>query len=306
MNLGLSLLGGWVLVCLLVMAMEPSLIFLPSRSAPGDESLPERLPGRARDVFLDTPSGQRIHGWVVDPPPGAAAEWGLLYFHGNAGNLSGRGGWAASLSTLPARVLAIDYGGYGKSVGPLSEAAVYEAAEAAYRHLTGELGIRPERVVLYGKSLGGGPATELASRLPCGALILQSVFTSVAAMGRGMFPFLPVSLLVRNRFDNLAKIGKVTCPKLVVHSRDDEVIPYSMGEAVFAAAREPKTWAGFEGIGHNELVMVAETRLLEHFRRLLAEAEAARTPAANGHPAPPATAGATSVTPGDGRPTPAR
>jgi fermentation-respiration switch protein FrsA (DUF1100 family) len=194
----------------------------------------------------------------------------FLYFHGNAGNISHRLDWMLAISDgLRVDVLGIDYRGYGRSQGSPSEAGLYADAEAAWAFATGKLGLPPAKVVVYGKSLGGAPACELAIRHPPGALILQSCFTSIPAMGKHLLPFLPHDLMARHRFDNLAKVPAIAAPKLVIHSREDEVIPFAMGEALAKAAKPPCTWLPMAGAGHNDLIDVRRAELLDAFDGLL-------------------------------------
>jgi len=254
---------AYLALCVLVATQESSFIFFPSPYPEGDWS----LPASAEELELSTPEGHLLHGWYFRNPE---ARWTLLYFHGNAGNLTGRRTWCQALAGgLPAEVLIVDYPGYGKSTGPLDEATIYAHAEVAYAHLTEAEGVPPERLVLYGKSLGGGPAAELATRHPAAALVLQSTFTSVPAMGKRMFPFLPVDWLARTRFDNLAKVRELALPKLFLHSRPDEVVPFAMGEALHAAAAEPKRFVPFDGAGHNDLVTLQELAVVGAIRDFL-------------------------------------
>ena len=263
----LAALLGYLTLCFLVRWQEEALLFFPEPYLPSEAwLLPERLPELVEEVDRTTETGDRVHGWAFTNP---ATDLWLLYFHGNAGNLAGRAEWCLALRELPANVLIIDYPGYGRSTGRLDEAGVYRHAEAAWRHLVEDRGVPPGRVVLYGKSLGGGPAAELAVRHPAGGLILQSTFTSVPDMGRRLFPFLPVERLTRNRFDNRDKVARCRLPKLFLHSRADEVVPHEMGEELFRVAADPKQWRGFEGSGHDQLVMNQRGAVLDLFRRFL-------------------------------------
>lgn len=265
-NLALLLGTAWLTQLTIAVLFEEKLIYYPEKS--GDWDLPMRFPGRVEDVFLDTADGVTIHAWhVLSKRPRRAT---LLYFHGNAGNLSHRLGWMLELAEgLSVDVLGVDYRGYGRSQGSPSEAGLYADAEAAWAWITGKKGEPAARVVVYGKSLGGAPACELALRHPPAALILQSCFTSIPAMGRHLLPFLPHGLLARHRFDNLEKVGRIDGPKLVVHSEADEVIPFAMGEALARAARPPCTWLPMAGAGHNDLIEVRKPELLAAFDALL-------------------------------------
>src|SRR5262249_58324820 len=173
----------------------------------------------------------------------------LLYCHGNAGNLSHRAGAVAALQKLlGVPILIFDYPGYGKSAGRPTEAGCCAAAEAAYDWLTGTQKVPPERLLLYGGSLGGGVAVDLASRRPYGALILMKTFTSMPDVGQSLYPWLPVRWLMRNRFNSLEKIGSCRQPVFIAHGTTDGLIPFAQGERLFAAANEPKRFFAMPGV----------------------------------------------------------
>jgi fermentation-respiration switch protein FrsA (DUF1100 family) len=176
----------------------------------------------------------------------------ILLSHGNGGNMSHRLDKLRLLRQAGASVLMYDYRGYGISPGTPSEKGTYADGEAAWAWLVSK-GIAPGRIFLQGESLGCGVAVELAARHPDAAgLILDSGFTSVLEMGRRIMPFwVPVSLLVRYRYDNLAKLPAVKLPTLVLHSKQDEIIPYELGRKNFEAAGGPKSFAELGG-GHND------------------------------------------------------
>jgi hypothetical protein len=174
----------------------------------------------------------------------------------------------AYFAELGVRVLAVDYRGYGQSEGKPSEAGLYADALAAYRWLRER--IPAERIVVFGESLGGAPACELALRQKVGGLVLHSTFTSVADMAARMFPWLPVRWLARTRFDNLAKIARIEAPKLIVHSRRDEVIPFAMGEQLLGAARPPVQHVWLEHSLHNDTYFVEARRLGQALQAFIA------------------------------------
>ena len=169
-------------------------------------------------------------------------------------------------------VLALDYRGYGQSQGEPSEAGLYLDAEAAYAWLVQR--VPPHSIVLFGESLGGGLATYLAVEREVGALVLLSTFTSVPDMARRLFPFLPVQLVVRTRFNNLERIARVAVPKLVIHSRLDESVPVRMAERLYAAARPPKVALWLQRAGHNGAFTRDGEALLAGLRRFLSDLDA--------------------------------
>ncbi|MBI4345647.1 MAG: alpha/beta hydrolase [Elusimicrobia bacterium] len=199
-------------------------------------------------VRFEASDGVRLHGWWIPGEPGAPA---VLLAHGNAGNVSHRVEKARILHGLGLSVLLFDYRGYGLSDGRPTEQGLYRDGEAAFRHLTAERGLSPGDIILYGESLGCGVAVELARRHAARSLVIESAFTSTADMGRLVFPFLPVDRMVNDRFDNLAKIGQVRSPVLVLHSPQDEIIPFAMGRRLFEAAPQPKALVELSG-GHND------------------------------------------------------
>jgi len=207
-------------------------------------------PNETMEVYLTTAQGVKIHArWF--PRPGA--DEAILLCHGNAGDLSGRGNMCVRLrDSLDRSVLVIDYPGYGFSSGRPSERGCYEAATAAIDWLASERGIPTTRVIPYGESLGGGVATELASRYPTRALVLVRTFTSLPAVAKSIVPFLPTNLLMRNRFDSLSRIPTLECPVFVAGATRDKLVPYAHSRTLFDAARSPKTFLALEGLEHND------------------------------------------------------
>ncbi|MGV8041167.1 MAG: alpha/beta hydrolase [Thermoanaerobaculaceae bacterium] len=249
----------WAALVVLLMIGERHLIFFPMRHPHGEWDLDawRRRTGCAfEDRFLTTEDGVRLHAWWVSPPESRPpVELGrpvMLYLHGNAGNISHRGGVVATLARrLGMDVLILDYRGYGRSEGRPHEEGLYEDARTAWRFLTVDRGLPAGRILVYGKSLGGGVATRLASEGHPAGLVLQSTFTSIPDLAAHHYPFVP-RFLVRTRMDSLSRIAAVGCPLLVVHSRADEIAPFAHGKRLFAAAREPKRFFTVELAGHND------------------------------------------------------
>jgi len=171
----------------------------------------------------------RLHGWWIRRIGSGDDDPVLLFFHGNAGNLSHRAELLFELAIrVPARVFVVGYRGYGRSEGRPSEDGLYRDARAAWRHLTGEGGLPPDRIVIFGKSLGGAVAIDLATEVDPGGLIVESSFTSIPDMAGKHYPFVP-KFMVRTRMNSLAKITTISCPKLFIHSKADRVVPYALG-----------------------------------------------------------------------------
>jgi fermentation-respiration switch protein FrsA (DUF1100 family) len=230
--------------------LERSLVFQPS--SPAESWLPPVDP-RTQDVWFADAGGTKLHGWWL--PPDRPETGAVLVAHGNGGNVSHRGKLAADLRReLGTGVLVFDYPGYGKSEGTPGEEGCYAAGEAALTWLTDEAKVPPGRVVLLGESLGGGTAVELATRHDHRALVLVFTFTSLPAAAKVHYPWLPTHTLMRTRFDNLSKIGRVRRPVFIAHGTADEVVPFRHGEELYVAANEPKEFLRLEGFTHNLLI----------------------------------------------------
>jgi len=233
--------GMYVGICLLMLMFQSRLLYHPLREI---ECTPERVGLSYEQVTLRTPDGLHLAAWYV---PAAEARGTVLFCHGNAGNMSHRVGTIEILNRLRMNVLLFDYRGYGASEGSPSEAGTYRDAETAWRHLVEQRGVAPGDLIIHGRSLGGAVAAQVARKHPPRALILESTFTSVPDVARGMFPWLPVRLLARLRYDTLERIARIRCPKLIIHSRDDDLIPFEHGQRLFEAAPDPKTFLEIHG-----------------------------------------------------------
>jgi fermentation-respiration switch protein FrsA (DUF1100 family) len=153
---------------------------------------------------------------------------------------------------LQTDIMLFDYRGYGQSEGSPSEPGTYRDGRAAYEYLVGQRQLAPERLILFGESLGAAVSVQLALEVPVRALILESAFTSIPDMARAVYPFLPVQSLLRTRYDNLAKIGDVAVPLLILHGTRDGTVPFKQGKRLFEAASEPKRFFAIPGAGHND------------------------------------------------------
>jgi len=228
---------------------QERLIFFPTReisATPADVGL------SFDDLRIAVSGDERINAWYLRSRDSAVASPAtVLYCHGNGGNLSHRVITAEFLTRLGVDVLLFDYRGYGLSDGRPSESNMYADAEAAYRWLVQEKGVAPDRLFLFGRSIGGAVVVDLAGKVPCAGVVVESAMTSAADVGARMYPFMPIRLLIRYRFDALARIGSLRCPVLVTHSPEDEIIPFDMGRALYERAPEPKLFIPLSG-RHNE------------------------------------------------------
>lgn len=259
----------------LPMLFEEKLIYFPSSDL---HATPAALGLEHEELVLVSSDGVRLHAWFL-PAQKDGGRFTVLVCHGNAGNISNRLERALSMQReLLTDVLLFDYRGFGRSEGSPDEKGTYEDALAAYHHLARVRGVDPERIVLFGESLGAAVAVELSSRVPAGALVLESPFTSIAAMARVAYPFVP-AFWVRTKYDNLGKIGRVSIPLLVIHGTRDETVPFMQGRELFGAAREPKKFLGVEGAGHTDSYVVGGERYWDAWRELLERVERTPTPA---------------------------
>jgi fermentation-respiration switch protein FrsA (DUF1100 family) len=214
-------------------------------------------------VRLLTADGLDLLAWWL--PPASASRPVLLYFHGNGGNLGDRAARLRFAAAAGDGVLMPEYPGYGGNPGAPSEAALFGTVAPALAFLRARR-VEDRRVAVYGESLGTGVAADAAAGRQFGAVILESPFTSVTAIARQRYWFLPVDLLVRDKFDTLSRIGRIEAPLLIALGERDDVVPPWMGRALFAAAAEPKElWVASSG-GHENL---AQSGLLETLERFL-------------------------------------
>ena len=196
----------WLATCLGVFLFQERMIFQPTAEVDGD---PQRLGLAFEDIYLSTRDGETLHGWYV-VKPGATST--VLFFHGNAGNISDRPRTLSYLHELGLNVFMIDYRGYGRSSGRPSAAGTIIDAETAWDYLVHARIITPETIAIYGRSLGGAVAIALAAKTNACALIVESSFTSIAALASSSYPRLPTSVLLRHDYQSLATFSHLTCP----------------------------------------------------------------------------------------------
>jgi uncharacterized protein len=234
-------------VLVLVFVFQSRLVFYPGM---GREVMlsPQSYGLRYETVELRTADGETLQAWWV---PAENARGVVLFFHGNAGNISHRLDYLLMFNRLRYTTLIVDYRGYGKSTGSPSEEGTYRDAEAAWEYLRHGRLAQPRDLVVAGESLGGAVGTWLAAKVNPRAVLLFSTFTSVNDLGAQVYWFLPVRLLSRIGYDNLENLKRIQAPVFIAHSRDDEVVPYSHGRKLFEAAREPKAFLEMRG-GHND------------------------------------------------------
>jgi fermentation-respiration switch protein FrsA (DUF1100 family) len=247
-------------------AFEHRQVYHPSRVMDGT---PEEAGQPAEDFFFKAGNGKRLHAWFYAADPRSPRrQFVVLYCHGNAGNITSRPGYYQAILQARVNLLAFDYRGYGRSDGKPDEAGTYADTLGAVAWLK-QKGFATTNIILWGESLGGGVASEVALREQVGGLVLQSSFTSIPDMGAERFPILPVRLLGRIKYDTRSKLPRINCPVLVMHSREDQIVPFAHAERNFAAAREPKLFQELKG-GHNDALEGDDQAYAEGFEKFLA------------------------------------
>ena len=246
MSIAFVLGALYLVVAGLLYAYQRDFLYFPDVQRP--VATPTSVP-TFREVELVTADGLRLLAWYVPPPEGRPV---LLYFHGNGGHLGYRSYRLSRFAAAGYGVLMPEYRGYGGNGGQPSEAAFFADADVAMAFIRNE-GLSPDRIVVYGESLGTGVATRVASEHEIAALVLEAPYTSIAAMAGAQFPCFPVSLMLKDRFDSLSRIGRVKAPILIMQGERDRVVPPALGRQLFAAAPEPKEfWSTPDG-GHDDL-----------------------------------------------------
>ena len=239
--------------------IENFFVFYPQSSL---EQRPEDLHLAYKDIFFTTEDGQRLHGWLFPSEENSPL---ILFCHGNAGNISHRLDNIRYLLDHRLPVFIFDYRGYGKSTGRPSEKGLYRDGMAAYNTLVREEHFEPEKIVLFGRSLGAAVALQISLEKEVRAVILESAFTSTKDMAKTMGLFSLLAPLLPPDYNNLKKIAHIRVPKLIIHGTDDHIVPYSMGEKLFDAAAAPKYFLPIGGADHNNTYLVDPNKYFETF-----------------------------------------
>ena len=245
---------GYILVLVLVRIFEARFVFFPD--------YPGRLAGdwhprnlAVQDTWLTSSDGTKLHAWWI---PNEKAKFTFLAFHGNAGNLTDRTPVYEFLRDAPGNVLALEYRGYGHSEGKPSERGLYRDASSAYDYLINEKHIDPKTIISFGQSLGTAVAANLAAQHQVGATILEAPFPSASRLTKVIFRFLPgLSFFVRGQFDTQTRVQEIHAPIFIVHCREDPVLPFALGQEVYAASNPPKTFLEINGRCHEEASIIA-------------------------------------------------
>ncbi len=262
LNLIVGLAGIYIALCLLLFFFQRSLIYFPDKNI---LFTPDQINLTYEEIFLKTSDGISINGWFV---PADSSQNVILFCHGNAGNISHRLESIQIFNQLSLDVFIFDYRGFGKSTGTVSEEGTYLDAEAALNFLVDKKGYDPSRIIIFGRSLGSGIASWLAREKQPAALILESSFTSLPDLGAKLYPFFPVRLLSRYYYPTKKNLEYINCPKLFIHSKGDEIIPYALGLANFNAAQEPKEFLELRG-SHNDGFLVTGSKYMEGIKAFI-------------------------------------
>jgi len=224
--------------------LESRSVFFPQKEI---EFLPDTKRFLFNEVYFQTEDGLTLNGWFFRHPSAKAT---LLFFHGNGGNICHRLDKILLFRELGLNVFIVDYRGYGKSQGMPSEQGVYKDALAAFDYLAGRLDIPKDKIIGYGESLGGAVLLELASKRSFAALIVDSSFSSVADIAHHYYPFIP-TFLFQTKMDAASCARKLTVAKLFIHSQEDDIVPFALGQKLFEAAAAPKEFLKIRG-DHNQ------------------------------------------------------
>ncbi len=244
---------AYVTFASVIFLLQSRLIYYPNMPSRAVTATPDQAGLIYERVEFGAEDGVRLDGWFL---PAEMPRGVLLFFHGNAGNISHRLESLRIFRDLGLSTFIFDYRGYGRSEGKVSEQGTYRDAEAAWRYLTVERGIPEQSIVYFGRSLGASIAAHLAMTHVPKALILESAFTSAPDVAARTYPFLPVRWLARFQYNAREYLESVTAPVLIVHSPQDEIIRFEHGRALFASANEPKRFLEIRG-GHNEGFLVS-------------------------------------------------
>ena len=258
----------YVVLMLMIYLFQGRMVFLSNIPGRTLDVSPADIGLVFEDVSITTPDNERLHGWYV---PAENSEGVVLFFHGNAGNISHRLDSIKIFNDLGLDTLIIDYRGYGQSTGKTSEEGTYLDAQAAWDYLVKSRRVPADQIIIFGRSLGGAIGAWLAARQTPAAVIIESSFSSGVDMAQRLYPFLPVRLITRLKYPVVEYVSQLNCPVLVVHSRHDEIIPFQMGQAIYAAVKLDKKFVELRGDHNNGFLLSQEVYIagLEDFIRVI-------------------------------------
>ena len=235
---------------LILYFMQPTFLYCPVREVP---YTPDELGLDFESVVFKTRDGLRLSGWYI---PAENSDFTVLFCHGNGGNMMHRLDSINIFYNLGLNCFIFDYRGYGSSEGKPSEEGTYLDVRAAYKWLTKQKKIPPDDIIIFGRSLGGSIAAQLASKVKAKALVIESGFTSYVDIGRKFYPYMPVRWFARFSYQTIDYVRKVHCPVMIIHSRGDDIVPFEFGLELYEAANEPKEFVEIFG-SHNDGFLVS-------------------------------------------------
>ncbi len=231
--------------------MQPTFVYKPTK---GVCYTPEELSMDFEDVIFNAEDDIQLNGWYV---PADHSEFTVLFCHGNGGNIMHRLDSINFFYNLGMNCFIFDYRGYGRSHGKPTENGTYLDAMAAYKWLTEEKGISPDNIIIFGRSLGGSVAANLAAKVRAKSLVIESTFTSYVDVGKKFYPYMPVRLFARFKYKTIDSLKDVHCPVMVIHSRDDEIMPFEFSLKLYEVANEPSEFVEIFG-SHNDGFVVSD------------------------------------------------
>ena len=238
-------IGLYIGIMIRLTVFQSRLIYFPEREI---VMTPDRIGLLYENIYFKTEDGVKLNGWFI---PTKNTRGVVLFCHGNGGNISDCLGTLKLFYRLGLSSFIFDYRGYGQSEGRTTESGTYLDTAAAWRYLIQEKKVSPDKIIIFGRSLGGATACWLAQDHTPKVLIVESAFTSIQDMAAELYPYFPTKFLARFDYKTIDYIRQVKCPVLIVHSRDDEIIPFSQGHRLFETANEPKEFLEIKG-GHND------------------------------------------------------
>jgi hypothetical protein len=266
--IGVAVAAALIFWTIVLMSFENRFIYFPDKYPKGAYDQASSIPN-LRDCWVTAEDGVKLHGWFA---PAESAKATLVISHGNAGNISHRYLLMRSLVRHKFNVLMYDYRGYGRSEGTPTEEGVYEDGRAFFDYALNLPEVNPQRIILWGTSLGGAVAIDVAAQRPAAGLIVESTFTSAKDVARVLYPFLPVHFFLRSKFNSIEKIRTLNIPTLVIHGEHDSIIPIGLGRKLFNAANEPKEFYEIPGADHNDTFFVGGEEYFSRIDRFVTKA----------------------------------
>jgi len=265
LKIALAIIMLYAIFSAFVYFKQSSLIYYPNLAGRNITATPENIGLKFDDVEFFTEDRIKLHGWFI---PHDQARGTLLFFHGNAGNISHRLDSIEIFHQLNLNVFIFDYRGYGQSDGKTTEHGTYRDAEAAWQYLTESRQIKPREIIIFGRSLGASIAAWLASQHQPASLIVESGFSSIPAMAKRLYPYLPVGWLAHFKYDTREYVSRTSCPVLIAHSTDDEIIPFDEGREIYRTANEPRRFYEMRG-GHNDGFLISGSDYRDELRSFI-------------------------------------